>query len=46
MRAVGDKAVEAGFGFRYGVGSGDAGNIEAARAGLLGQRRFDFRRRS
>jgi hypothetical protein len=42
MRAVGDKAVEAGFGFRHGVGSGDAGDIEAARLRLRHEGRFDF----
>jgi hypothetical protein len=42
MGAIGDEFVEAGFGFRNGIGSGDAGNIEAARMRLRDQRRFNF----
>jgi hypothetical protein len=46
MRAIGDEFVETGFGFRHGVGPGDAGDIEAARLRLRDQRRFYFVGRS
>ena len=44
MRAVGEKTLEPRFGFRHGVGRGDAGNVEAARMRVLDQRGFDLRR--
>jgi hypothetical protein len=35
MGAVGKKALQARFGFRHGVGSCNAGHVEAARARVL-----------
>jgi hypothetical protein len=42
VRAVGDKPVETGFGFRTCIRAGDAGDIEAACARLRDQRGLDL----
>ena len=42
MQAFGEEAFEPRFGFRHGVGLGDAGDVEAARARFIDQRGFDL----
>jgi hypothetical protein len=42
MRAVGEETLEPRFGFRRGVRTGDAGDVEAARTRLRDERCLDL----